>query len=82
MTLYIDNHVVPKACYEASKEALRTNVPSWASILNTIVSGKLLDKQNQKSMREVNGIAVAQGPNYASTFKNPFELFSHGSFHG
>ena len=68
-----------KEAYEASKEALKTKqFPGWASTLNTIVGGKLLGKPNYSSMRAVtqsgadsdplyiiDGIAVAQGPNYA-----------------
>lgn len=68
--------MVPSEAYEASKKALKTRVPSWASILDTIFCGKLLGKSNYESMKAVSqkggdpiyvidGIAVAQGPNYA-----------------
>jgi len=71
-----DNHVVTKQAYDASKESLRSRVPLWATIINQIFCGKFLGSPNYKSMKSVDqssgepiyiidGIAVAQGPNYA-----------------
>ncbi len=67
-----DNHVVTKEAYLASKESLKTRVPWWVSLFY----GKFLGKANYKCMKAVkqqkgepiyiiDGIAVAQGPNYA-----------------
>jgi len=71
-----DDHVVTTQAYNASKDSLKRRVPGWVTALNTAVCGKLLGKPNYASMRKVeqekgdalyviDGIAVAQGPNYA-----------------
>eukprot|EP01084_Bolivina_argentea_P227908 384995_1 len=71
-----DNHVITKEAYLASKEALKSRVPTWASAANSIFCGQFLGQPNYKCMKMVkqntgddiyiiDGIAVAQGPNYA-----------------
>lgn len=68
-----DDHVITKEAYNESKKNYENNttVPFWIKLLNTIFSGKLMGKPNYKEMKIVNdihvinGIVVAQGPNYA-----------------
>merc|ERR1711971_1153813 len=70
------DHVVTTAAYNASKDSLSRRAPRWATALNSVLCGKLLGKSNYAAMRKVeqdsgeplyviDGIAVAQGPNYA-----------------
>jgi len=71
-----DDHVVTTAAFNASKDSFKRRAPGWATTLNAVVCGKLLGKPNYAAMRKVDqergealyvidGIAVAQGPNYA-----------------
>eukprot|EP01083_Nonionella_stella_P003247 9255_1 len=71
-----DNHVITAEAYKASKASFKSRVPQWASIMDTIFCGKFLGSPNYKCVRSVpqkesepihiiDGIAVAQGPNYA-----------------
>merc|ERR1712130_1019866 len=71
-----DDHVVSTEAYKASKESFRSRVPSWARLANKIFCGKFLGRPNYECMKVVpqskgdpiyiiDGIAVAQGPNYA-----------------
>jgi len=71
-----DDHVVTTEAFKASQEALRSRAPQWAVSLDRLFCGKLLGAPNCRAMRTVkqskgdpihiiDGIAVAQGPNYA-----------------
>jgi len=71
-----DDHVITNEAYKASKESLKSRSPGWAQMLDKVFCGKLLGVPNYKAMRTVkqehgddihiiDGIAVAQGPNYA-----------------
>jgi len=72
-----DNHVVTKEAYLGAKESLKSRgPPTWMTLLDQLFCGKLMGKANYKCMRSVkqekgepiriiDGIAVAQGPNYA-----------------
>lgn len=73
---WTDDHVITDEAYAASKESFKSRAPRWAQILDTVFFGKLLGAPNYKAMRNVkqskggpihiiDGIAVAQGPNYA-----------------
>ena len=68
-----------KEAYDDSKNNYKNNVPTWITILNKLFCGKLLGKPNYKAAKIidnnndsnnnnklyiVDGIVVAQGPNY------------------
>mmetsp|Transcript_29590 Transcript_29590/g.47073 ORF Transcript_29590/g.47073 Transcript_29590/m.47073 type:complete len:776 (+) Transcript_29590:85-2412(+) len=71
-----DNHVLPEEAYTAARDNYTSGqFPSWVSMLNSLFCGKLVGEPNYKGMKAVkckdeklyivDGIAVAQGPNYA-----------------